>query len=88
MKRKKYTEEQIVRLLQQAESGRKIADICREVGVSTVTFYKWRKKYQGMQVNQLKHLKELEVENRKLKRMYADAMIDNDALKSALEKKW
>jgi len=88
MKKKRFTEEQIVRILKEAESGRKVSDICREYGVSSPTFYSWRKKYEGLQVNQLKRLKDLEVENKKLKRMYAEAMMDNEALKDVLSKKW
>ena len=72
----------------EAESGRKVSDICREYGVSSPNFYSWRKKYEGLQVNQLKRLKDLEVENKKLKRMYAEAMMDNEALKDVLSKKW
>ncbi len=88
MKKKRFKEEQIVRILKEAETGRKVPDICREYGISTATFYTWRKKYDGMEVNQLRRLKELEAENQKLKRMYAEAMIDNEALKDVLSKKW
>ena len=85
---KRFKEEQIVRILQEAESGRKVSEIIREYGISSPTFYTWRKKYAGMQVNQLKRLKELESENRRLKQLYADAMLDNTALKDVLSKKW
>jgi putative transposase len=88
MKKKRFTEEQIIRILKESESGRKTPELCREYGISTATFYTWRKKFAGMQVNQLKRLKELEAENRRLKQLYADAMLDNTALKDVLSKKW
>jgi len=88
MKKKRFKEEKIIGILKEAESGRKVAEICREYGISTPTFYTWRKKYSGLQVNQLKRLKELESENHKLKRMYAEAMMDKEALKDVLGKKW
>ena len=88
MKKKRFTEEKIIGILKEAESGRKVVEICRDYGISTPTFYTWRKKYDGLQVSQLKKLKELEVENRKLKRMYAEAMMDKEALKDVLSKKW
>lgn len=88
MKKKRFKEEQIVKILKEAESGRKVSEICRDYGISTPTFYSWRKKYEGLQVNQLRHLKDLEEENRRLKRMYANAMMDNEALKDVLSKKW
>jgi putative transposase len=88
MKKRRFKEAQIVNVLKEYECGREIKDICRELGISTTTFYNWRKNYAGMDSNQLKRLKELEEENRKLKRMYADAALDNMALKDVLSKKW
>lgn len=88
MKRKRFTEEQIVRALKENESGRPAKEICRDLGVSTNTFYNWRKKYGGMDRSQLKKLKELEAENRRLKQMYADLALDNKMLKDVLSKEW
>lgn len=88
MKKKRFKEEQIVKILKEYEGGREIKDLCRELGISSTTFYNWRKKYSGMDASQLKRLKELEEENRKLKQMYADAALDNMALKDVLSKKW
>lgn len=88
MKKKRFREDQILKSLKEFDSGRDVKDICRELGISTTTFYNWRKKYAGMESNQLKRLKELELENAKLKRMYADASLDNMALKDILSKKW
>lgn len=88
MKKKRFTEEQIVKLLKEYEGGREIKDLCRELSITPSTFYNWRKKYSGMDSSQLKRLKELEEENRKLKQMYADAALDNMALKDVISKKW
>ena len=85
MGRKRYTPEQIIRLLRQAEvlssEGRNLPEICREIGVTANTYYRWRKEYGGMQVNQAKRLKELEKENSRLKRAVADLTLDNQILK-------
>ena len=88
MKKKRFTEEQISRVLKEYEGGREIKDLCRELNITATTFYNWRKKYSGMDSSQLKRLKELETENRKLKQMYADAALDNIALKDVISKKW
>lgn len=88
MKKSRFTETQIVAAIKQHESGRKADDICREYGISKNTFYLWRKKYSGMDSLQLKRLKELEEENRKLKQMFADVSLDNKMLKDVLSKKW
>ena len=88
MKKKRFTEEQIVKLLKEYEGGREIKDLCRELSITPSTFYNWRKKYSGMDSSQWKRLKELEEENRKLKQMYADAALDNMALKDVISKKW
>lgn len=87
MKKTRFTETQIVKALKEQESGRKVQDIARELSIDTSTFYYWRKKYGGMDNQQLKRLKELEEENRKLKRMYADVSLDNLMLKDVLSKK-
>ena len=88
MKRSKFTEEQIVAILREQEAGEKTADVCRRHGVSSATFYAWKAKYGGMDVSDAKRLKGLEEENGKLKRLLADAMLDNTALKDLLGRKW
>lgn len=88
MKRSKFTESQIVKALKEAEGGRTVTDISRELGINSQTFYNWKKKYSGMNGDQLRRLKELEEENRRLKQMYADAALDNKMLKDVLSKKW
>ncbi len=88
MKKTKFTETQIVKTLKEAESGRSVADISRELGIHTQTFYNWKKKYSGMDGEHLKRLIELEEENRKLKSMYAEVSLDNRMLKDVLSKKW
>jgi transposase-like protein len=89
MGRKRYTPEQIIRLLRQAEvlssEARNVPEICREIGVTANTYYRWRKEYGGMQVNQAKRLKELERENSRLKRAVADLTLDNQILKESSE---
>jgi putative transposase len=88
MKRKRFTEEQIIGILKQAEAGGNNQEICRKNGITETTFYKWRSKYGGMQVSEAKRLKELETENRKLKLLLAEAHLDNAALKEVLSKNW
>ena len=87
MKRTRFTESQIVAILKKQEFGVKVADICREHGISDATFFNWKAKYGGMQVSDLKRVKELESENARLKRMYAEMSMMNDALKDLIEKK-
>lgn len=87
MKKSKFSESQIVALLKQQESGVKAADICREQGISQATFYLWKSKYGGMDASQLRKLKELEDENNRLKRLYAELSLVHHALKDAVEKK-
>lgn len=88
MRKSKFSESQIVKALKEVESGRSVADISRELGINAQTFYSWKKKYSGMDGDQLKRLKDLEEENRKLKSMYADLALDNKMLKDVLSKKW
>ena len=88
MKRSRFTEEQIIGILKEHEAGVPIADLCRKHGVSNASIYKWKARYGGMNVSEAKRLKALEDENAKLKRMLADAMLDNVALKDLLGKKW
>jgi len=86
MKKSVFTETQILKIVHQAESGRAISDICRDNGISQQAFYNWRKKYAGMQPNQLRRLKELESELAQFKRMYADVSLQNQILKDVIEK--
>jgi putative transposase len=87
MKKSKFTESQIVAILKQQEAGLSINDLCREHGISQATFFNWKKKFSGMDSGTLKRLKELEAENARLKRMYADVSLQRDALKDLIEKK-
>jgi putative transposase len=88
MKKSTFTESQIIAMLKQHEQGVKAVDIARENGISDKTFYRWKSQYSGMNVNELKRLKELEAENSKLKKMYAELAIMNEALKDVIEKKF
>ena len=88
MKRTRFTEEQIIAVLKEHELGAKTSDLCRKHGISEATFYNWKSKFGGMDVSEAKRLKALEGENAKLKRLLADAMLDNAALKDLLSKKW
>ena len=88
MKRTQFTETQIVTMLKQHEQGVKVFDIARSNGISEKTFYRWKSKYGGMSANELKRVKELEGENSKLKRMYANLALMNEALKDVIEKKF
>ena len=88
MKRSRFTEEQIIGILKEHEAGISVADLCRKHGVSDASIYKWKAKFGGMDVSEAKRLRALEDENGKLKRMLADAMLDNVALKDLLGKKW
>lgn len=87
MKKSKFTETQIIAMLKEHESGKKVTDICRENGISQATFLNWRSKYGGLEVNELKRLRELEEENARLKKMYADVSMDHQILKEVLSKK-
>jgi len=88
MKRSRFTEEQIVAILREQEAGMSTAELCRKHGVSGATFYKWKAKFGGLDVSEAKRLKALEDENAKLKRLLADAMLDNAGLKELIAKKW
>ncbi len=88
MKRSRFSEEQIIGILQEQEAGTKTADVCRQHGISDATFYKWKAKYGGMQVSDARRLKALEDENGKLKKLLAEAMLDNAMLKDVASKKW
>ena len=88
MKKSKFSESQIIKALKENEAGRSVEEISRDLGINKGTFYNWRKKYGGMEVSQLKRLKELEAENAKLKRMYADVSLDLQMAKDVLSKKW
>ena len=88
MKRKRYTEEQIIKALKEQEAGRKVDDICREYGIAQSTFYKWKSRFGGMEVNDAKRLRELETENNRLKKLLAESMLDNATLKDVLSRKW
>lgn len=88
MKRSKFTEEQIIGAIKQHEAGSKTQDICRKLGISEQTFYKWKAKFGGLEVSDAKRLRALEEENSKLKRLLAEAELDKAALKEVLSKKW
>lgn len=86
--KKRFTEEQIIGILKEAEAGTKVADLCRKHGISDATYYNWKAKFGGMTVSDAQRLKALEAENAKLKRLLAESMLDNAALKDVLGRKW
>ena len=88
MKKSRFTDSQIIAVLKQAEAGTPVPELCREHGISSATFYKWRSKFGGMEVSMVARIKELEEENRRLKKMYAEAQLSADLLKEAMSKKW
>ena len=87
MKKTRFTEAQIVKAIKEHENGRDAKELCRELGITTAAFYKWRQRYGGMEINELKRVKDLEAENARLKRMYAELSLVHHALKDAVEKK-
>jgi len=88
MKKSRYTDSQIISILKQAEAGTPVPELCREHGMSNASFYKWRAKYGGMDASLMARMKELEAENNRLKKMYADVQLQNDVIKEAMAKKW
>ena len=88
MKRSRFNEEQIIAILKEQEAGMATAEVCRRHGISSATFYKWKSKFGGLDVSQLTRMKELEDENRRLKKMYAESQMSAELLKEALSKKW
>lgn len=88
MKQKRFTETQIMQILKQAEGGVPVAELCREHGMSSASFYKWRSKYGGMDASMISQMKAMAQENHRLKKMYAEMSLQNDLLKEALGKKW
>lgn len=87
MKRSKYSESQIVGILKEADAGLQVKEICRKYGISDATYYKWKSKYGGLDVSDVRRMRELEAENAKLKRMFAELSLENDALKDLISKK-
>jgi putative transposase len=87
MKKSNFTESQIVKAIKEHENGRNVNELCRELGISAASFYKWRQRYGGLEVKELKRLKELEEENARLKKMYANLSLVHEAFKEAVEKK-
>ena len=88
MKTSRFKDSQILAILKQGEAGTSVVDLCREHGMSNATFYKWRAKYGGMDASLMKRMKELEDENRRLKKMYADTKLEAEIVKEAMAKKW
>ena len=87
MKKSRYSETQIVRILKEVETGKLVKDVCREYGISDATYYNWKAKYGGMEASDIKRLKELESENQRLKQMFADLSLEHQILKDIVEKK-
>jgi putative transposase len=88
MKRTRFTEEQIIAVLREAESGAEVKDLCRRAGISAVTFYRWKSKFEGMDISEMRRLRLLEEENVRLKKIVAQQVLDIDALQAVVSKKW
>jgi putative transposase len=88
MRKSQFSEEQIIAILKQAEAGMRVADLCRQVGISEATFHRWRSKYGGLEVREAVRLRRLESENTRLKKLVAELTLDNQALKDVLGKRW
>ena len=88
MKKSRFTDSQIIAVLKQAEGGTPVPELCRTNGISSATFYKWRSKFGGMDASMMSRMKELEDENRRLKKMYAESQMTAELLKEAMQKKW
>ena len=88
MRKSRYSEEQIIRVLRQVESGQKVKDVIREHGISEQTYYRWKSKYGGMDVSEARRLKALEAENRQLKKLVADLSLDKQMLQEVVDRKW
>jgi putative transposase len=88
VRKKRYTEEQIFQILKEGESGLQVTDLCRKYGVSEATYFRWKSKYSGMELSDLKKMKSMEAENARLKRLVADQALQIDAMKEVLQKKW
>jgi putative transposase len=86
--KKRYTEEQIIGAIKRHEAGTRVDEICREMNISSGTFYNWRSKYAGLEVNEAKRLKDLESENNRLKKLLAEKLLENEAMRDVLSKKW
>ena len=88
MRKSRFTEEQILQAIRQADSGTAVVDVCRKLGISEQTFYRWRRQYAGLEASEVRELKSLKEENRKLKQIVADLTLDKTILREALGKKW
>jgi putative transposase len=88
MRKSRFSEEQIIGILKRVERGQALSDVCRETGISDATYYRWKAQYGGLEVNQLRRLRQLEDENRQLKQVVADLTLDNRALKDITAKNW